>query len=193
MHFRENSSYYFSFFVCLIIGIIIGIIVVSSSENYLNIMTSKNKLLYSYINGTVSISNLFWNQLYKFLLPLLLIILLGLNFYSSFISFVFITYQASILVLNGAAIISLYGLSGILNFLFIMLPVNLMYFAVMAYFIALIVNRARLAQKYKDFSFGFNRDLFFRLAIAFAIIILMCILTSLIYTLFLKSAIFIIF
>lgn len=192
-HFRENRSYYFSFFVCFLIGIIIGIIVVSSNESYLNLMTSKNKVLYSYINGTLSISELFWNQFYKFLLPLILIFILGFNYYTSFLSFIFITYQASIFIMSGAALISLFGLSGILNFLLIMLPVNLLYFAVLAYFIAITASRARLALRYHDFIYGINNSFIFRLTLAFALIIVICILTGLIYPLFLKSAIFIIF
>lgn len=193
LHFRENRSYYFSFLMCFCLGIAIGIIVVSSNESYINLLTSQNKILYSYINGTYSISEVFWNQFFKFLLPLVLIFILSLNYYSSLLSFIFITYQSAVFIMSVSAIISLYGMSGILNFIFIMLPINLIYFAVMAFFMICVIGRSRLASRYHEFGFGFERQFLVKLLISVCFIFFLCILASLIYPLFLKSAIFIIF
>ncbi len=193
LHLKRNRGIYFAFMMFFLIGVFIAIIVVSSNESYLSLMTSKNKTLYSYINGTANISELFWNQIFKFLVPLILLFLLGLNFYSSLISFIFITYQSTIFVMSASAIISLYGLSGILNFLLIMLPVNLIYFAGLIFFSITVIARARQANIQRNFAYGFDREFLLKVLAVVIFVILLSAISSLIYPLFLKSAIFMFF
>lgn len=179
--------------MCVFVGAIIGLIIVFSSGNFHLILSSKNKLLYSYINGSAELGGLFWSQLIKFLAPLVLIFICSLNFYSGLISFIFITYQAALFVLTSAALISLYGFSGVLNVLLVMLPVNLIYFLVLGYFVVLNFGRCLKAKKYRFFAYGFDRNYFICLGVCFGAVILISLLSSFIYPLFIKNAIFNIF
>lgn len=128
-HFKKNSGIYFAFFLFFIIGIIFGILIVCGGDNYVKLLTSDSKVLYSYINGTASLSSIFWKKFLYFFIPLLLIFLISLNFYLSHISFVLVSYQTALFVMSSYALVSLYGFSGVLNLLFLMLPVNLLYLA----------------------------------------------------------------
>ena len=193
MHFRKNSSLYFSFLMCVIIGVVIGLIVVMSSGNYHLILSSKNKILYSYINGTAELGELFWSQVTKFILPLILIFVCCLNVYSGIIGFIFITYQSALLVLTSSALISLYGFSGVLNVLLVTVPINLIYFTVLGVFLVFNFRRSLLAKKYKYFSFGFSKNYFLVVIGGFVATLLIAIISSFVYPLFIKNAIFNIF
>ena len=179
--------------MCIFIGVVIGLIIVFSNENYHLILSSRNKLLYSYINGSAEIGELFWGQLLKFLTPLILIFVCCLNMYLGVISFIFITYQSALLVLTSSALISLYGFSGVLNVLLVILPINLLYFVLLGFFVVLNFKRSLLARRYKYFSYGFNREFFICLALGFITAFIISIVSSFIYPIFIKNAIYNIF
>ena len=76
-HIKHNRKIYFMLFLCLIVGVVFGIAVAASSDEFLNLITSKNKTLYSYINGSADYFKIFWKRFLIFLAPVLLIVALG--------------------------------------------------------------------------------------------------------------------
>lgn len=192
-HFRKNKFYYFSFLMCMIIGVIVAVIIVASSQSYLNLMTSKNRILYSYISGTAQVGQLFWNQLVRFLIPAILLFLLGLNYFSCLLSFVYITYQTAILVMSCYSLISLSGVSGVICSLFVIVPINLIYIFCLVYLCVTLLNRSKLAWTVKEFKFGFNFEFFLKCLFAVLMILAVNIVSSLVLPLFIKNAFFVIF
>ena len=193
-YFKSNLSIYISFLIVFLVGIIFGIVNALSSENYLKILTKDNKILYSFINGSIKIGSVFGRYLWKLILPLFLIFVLGLNFYLSLFSYLIIGYQSSVLIMSIFAIISTYGLSGVLNVFFIVLPINLIYMAVLIIFATENLKRSYRANKLKCFAIGYAEDKYiFSLALSIGCVILICLFGSVIIPLFLKNAIFLIF
>lgn len=92
-----------------------------------------------------------------------------------------------------SALISLYGMSGIMNFLFITLPINLLYLSVLIFYLVTLLERCCKAKTYRDFSYGFDNVFWTKIAGTFGVVILICLISSLVYPLFLKSAIFVIY
>ena len=180
-------------FLCVAIGMVIGFVLVFSSSNFVTLLTSSNKKLYNLINGTADYMGLFWKKFMSFVIPTILLFLLSLNYYLSFCCYLFITYQMALFVLSGSAVVQLYAMSGFLNVLFFMLPINLVFFAVMFYEIATVLRRVRSAYKYKDFSYGFDEVFWIKLGVCVLVLALLSFCACVVIPLFLKNATFIIF
>lgn len=193
-YLKSNLSIYISFLIVFLIGIIFGIINSISSENFLKVLTKDNKILYSFINGSVKIGSVFGKYLWKLILPLILIFILGLNFYSSLFSYLIVGYQSSVLMMSIFAIITTYGLSGVLNVLFIIVPINLVYMLALIVFAAENLKRSYKAYKLKMTFSGFNEyEYILSLIFSILVVIVICFVGAIIIPLFLKNAIFLIF
>ena len=177
----------------MLVGLVFGFVVVFANDGYLKLLNSENKSLYAYITGTAETGAIFWKTFMTFAIPFVLIFVLNLNFYTGLISYVFITYQSALLIMSCASVAGTYGVSGILNILFVMLPVNLMYFCVMAFFVVVCLSRSKLAHKSKSFKIGFDREYYFKIGIGFVSVLIVTIVACLLYPLFLKNSIFMIF
>lgn len=92
------------------------------------------------------------------------------------------------------AIISTYGLSGVLNILFIVLPLNLIYIAVLILYASENLSRSYMANKLKTFGYNYKSlEYIYVSIIAILSVICICFIGTIIIPLFLKNAIFIIF
>lgn len=193
-YLKTHSIVYVSFLIVFLLGILIGVINSLSSDNYLKVLTKDNKILYSFINGSIKAGSVFWKYLWNLFLPLLLISLLGLNFYLSLLSYVLIAYQSSIFTMSIFAIISTYGFSGVLNVLFIIFPINIIYILTLVVFASENIIRSYQANKSKIFSYNYkSREFIFVTIISVCFVILICFVGLVIIPLFLKNAIFLIF
>jgi hypothetical protein len=149
--------------------------------------------LFEFVNGTVNISEIFGNKLSSFICPMLFIFLLNLNFYVGIMSYIFVCYQSILFVMSMASIVSLYGFSGILNVLFVMLPINLIYFVLLSFFLVQCLSRSYEALKNKKFTYGFCQDFYLKIGASFVAVFLLVAIFVIIYSVFLKNSIFIIF
>lgn len=192
-HFKKNSGYYYCFLFALVVSLTISIIIVLTSDNYLNLLVSKNKNLYSYINGTVSYTEMFFNNFLKFSLPLVIIFVLGLNYYSSLISYIFVGYQFSIFIMTIVAIINVYLFSGVLTCIFFIIPINILYFVCLVFMSVVCIERSSYANRTKYFKEAMNSFFFSKIFICFLFVLLISILISFVFPLILKSAIFFIY
>ena len=181
------------FFVAFVIGVIIGLIITFVGSSYYNFLTSSNKIVYSMMNGTIDSSVLFWEKLLVFIVPVILFFLLSLNYYSSFIQLLFLTYQSALLVLSCSALILTYGFSGFLNVIFITVPINLLYFFVLMFFGVTNISRSKMAFKYKNFAEGFDYVYLFKTLSVVIAIVLISFSACVIYPLVLRNINFIIF
>lgn len=192
-HFRQNSGRYIAFSVFAILGIAIGIFVVFSNENYLSLLSTNNKILYTFINGTANTTQIFGRKLMSFMIPLLLVFLLGLNYYVSFLSYVFVAYQFALLVMSSASLVTVYGISGLINVLFLMLPINFIFFAILIFFAVTCIVRSKAATECGRFGYGYDSRFFFKMALAIIGVIALTFVACMILPLFLKNANFIVF
>jgi hypothetical protein len=192
-YFKQNKTFYIAFVFCFFLGVLLGIFFVVSNDGYLSLATSKNKVLFEFVNGTVNISEIFGNKLSSFICPMLFIFLLNLNFYVGIMSYIFVCYQSILFVMSMASIVSLYGFSGILNVLFVMLPINLIYFVLLSFFLVQCLSRSYEALKNKKFTYGFCQDFYLKIGASFVAVFLLVAIFVIIYSVFLKNSIFIIF
>ncbi len=193
-HYKQNSGFYFAFLVFVLIGLAVGIIIVCSGDGYIHALTSDSKVLYHFINGTANSSSIFWQKFIYFFIPLLLIFIMSLNFYVSLASFLVVAYQSSMLVISSAAIITLYGFSGVLNVLFLMMPINIIYISILISFAVFCLSRSKEALNCKNFAYGINSDWFwFKLGSCVFATLVLAFVATIILPLFLKNAIFIIY
>jgi len=192
-HFRQNRGYYISFIVSFFVGLIIGIVVLFTTESYLNLLTTENKILFTYINGTANSFGIFSEKLLVFILPILLIFLLGLYYYTSLLSYVFLTYQTVLFVMSCGSLIRVYGLSGLLNVLLVTIPINLLYFVALVFFSVTCISRSKLALQNKRFSEGFDDVYFIKVIMTILYILIICFYATVVLPLFLKNANFVIF
>lgn len=191
---KKRLAIYITFVVLFLIGILFGVINGLASDNYLKFLTKENKVLINFINGTAATSKIFWNKLSLFILPLIIIFSLGFNIYLSLLSFIYIAYQGAILTLSIFAIISTYGVSGVLNVLFITIPINLIYIAILIIFSTACFERAKAVQKNKMLFYGIKDHEFVAVITACVVaVLLLCIIGAILLPIFLKNAIFIIF
>ena len=168
-------------------------VLVFTSTHFVGLLTSGNKSLYAFINGTADYFGLFWKKFLSFSVPVVLICLVSLNYFSGYICYLFITYQSSLFVLSCSAVIKTYALSGFLNVLFIMIPINIVYFGVLFYLVAVCMKRSRLASKYKTFGYGFDEIYFFKVAMCVGVLLMVSFFACMLYPIFLKNTIFLIF
>ncbi len=187
-HFRHLKGVYVVCLICFGVGILIGILLAFSSEGYLSLLVAKNKVLYNMINGIADIKEQFWSRFFALLLPLFLIFLLGLNYYSLMLAFAFIIYQAAVMVLGMAAVVSLYGFSGILSSFFVTLPINLLFFVIIFIFVAILFERASFAKNSHDFLAGFNRGFWIKLLLILFSMLILAFVSSFLVSILLKSA-----
>lgn len=194
LYFRQNKISYILFAVALIIGLIIGLIISFTNDSYLNLLSSENKILYSIINGTANSADVFFDKFFVLIVPIILIFLTGLNYYLSLLSFIFIAYQSALLMLTSMAVVFTYGIKGFLNVIFIIVPLNLLYFIVLIFFSSVCLSRSKKANKLKSFSYGLKEEFFIFSSVAcILMVIFICFVGTIILPLFLRNAIFIIF
>lgn len=164
-----------------------------SSDNYLNLLISKNKNLYPYINGTIHFSEIFFDRIFRFCYPLVIIFVLGLNFYTCILSYVFISYQFVIFIMTISAIINVYMFSGIMISIFFIIPVNLLFFSCLIVMSVICLERSSLANRTKYFKEAYDRCYFSKVALCFLFMAILSLFIAFILPLLLKSAIFFIF
>lgn len=195
MHLKNNFWVYFFVVLAIVFGIGLGFFIVFSSSTYENILSPVDKNLFEYINGSVNISSLFFSKILNSILFLLIIFLTTLTIYTSFIAVLVIGYQCMLLVVSCGAIISLYGVSGVVNSLLLIIPINLANLIVMAFFCGVSISRAHVARRFNmDYKSSCSYTKYGGLLLScFIMSVFVCIVHTIIIPLLVKSLIVISF
>ena len=120
--------------------------------------------------------------------------MLNLNFYLGILSTLVIAYQGGLLVLTIFAIVSTYSFSGVLNVLFVVIPINILYLGVLIFFTSLCIKRSYIAKRNKNFATYFkSKEFIVPATISLVGILVIVFVGVVIYPLILKNAIFFIF
>lgn len=191
--YEEKKKTYFLSLGVFILGIIIGVIIAISSDRIMSLLKTEDKVLFDFINGKVTFSKQIFKLFRKFINPLIIIFLLCLTPATSGLSFVYFGYLGAMFFLNSYALITEFAFSGILSFVLLGLPVNIVLIASQIFFHEMCFSRCRLSKKYKDFKFGFNDAFFLKLIILLLAGIIFCVAITLILILVLKNYVFVIF
>lgn len=188
-HFKENIYRYVIIFAVCILAIAVGIYLAISGFSYSSLLTSADKNLFGYISGTAEYGSIFWSRFLSLLLCLVLIFCFNIVRETAFLNYIYLAYQMCLVVLSSSAIISLYGLSGILNVIFFVVPINFVNFALLSYVSVISMARATYAKKYRvGFVSSFRECSYLkRFLISFLVFFVFCALYSFVLPLILKS------
>lgn len=159
--YRKRKIYFLGL-IFIVIGIILGIVMAVSSDRFVTILKTDDKVLFDFIKGKVSFSSQFSGVLLKFLIPISLLFLFNLSRFTSFFSFAYFSYLGCLFFLNGYAVITEFGFSGVLSFIVLSLPANLLIFAVLLVFNERCYSRCETAKRYKQWSYGLNSGEFWQ-------------------------------
>lgn len=194
-HLKQNTYVYVLAGVSCLIGIIIGIILLFGQKSYLGLLTSGNQSLIKYMSGTADTFSLFYNRLFSGLLAVLILFLCTLTYYTIFLSYAYLTYQSALCTITFGTIISMYGFSGILNVVLLLLPCNLILFACYSVILSLFTSRAKRQHKYhQKFTDSFKGNNFVNLLTIFLVTFLLVnIVLGLIVPLIIKAIFVIIY
>jgi len=194
-HFSKCKNLYIITVVTLIISIIIGIVLSFGDFNYLSILNSSDNKIFDLIIGDFKPKEMYYLKLKNILLFFMIIFLLNTNVYSSFLSFVYLGYQFLLFVFTCIGVVNLNGFVGLINVVFLLIPINLIYYFIMVVFNCVLVNRAFVAYKYRyKFLDSFKSENVLRLIIVcFILSIIVCFVYSYIVPLFIKSLVFVVY
>lgn len=188
-HFKRNAFYYVLLAIFLLVGLGVGIYISITGYRYTALLSTADKNMFSYITGDAPYTSIFYSRLINVLLCVVIIVVLNLTIYTSFIGYVFMGYQAALMVLSSAAVITMYGLPGILNVVLFILPVNIANILIMSMLLVTGTERAKLQSSYKlKFAESFKENNYFmRLLIFVAALFVLCLFHSFILPLLIKS------
>lgn len=193
-YIKKNRGFYLSFLIFFVLGVVIAVFICVSTSSYLSLLSSSDKVLFDYVNGSVSYSKEATKLIFKLLMVDLLVFVLNLNFYSGLISYAIISYQSCLMFLSIVAQISAYGFTGFLIVLFLQLPVNLVMFALNIAFAVTCLERSYNATLSKNFALGFQDKSFWLTIFLISIVgVIFSLLIVFVFIVILRMRIFIIF
>ncbi len=194
-HIRSNTFVFILSAICLIIGIIVGVILICGEKSYLGLLSTNNQTLFGYITGSANSFSLFYKRLFLGLLAILILFVCCLHYFSCFLAFAYMAYQSALCTLTIGSIVSLYGLSGIFNCIFLLVPANLVLFTLFIMFISVFYSRAKMQYKYKqNFIDSFKQSQFnIKLCLLLGVFLVVNIVLGLILPLIIKAIFIVIY
>ena len=195
-HFRQAKSLYFSIFVCALCGVVLGVVLHFTTTFGAFVLNDDNQLLFDFVSCDVSLAQFVVSKIGNLLIAFLILFVCSLSFYSSLICFAFFVYQNLLLSSCCCEIAGAYGTLGFANVLFVLIPVNVIMFLVLAYFCCVCLERMLLAKKYKmslKTSFLYKRHFWREIVAAVSFGVLAILLLSVVYSILLRNVSFVVF
>lgn len=157
-HLRDNMKTYYLILFSVVLGFGLGIYLSLTGYKNTSLLVTNDKLLFDYITGTASYVSIFYSRIKTMIIAVVIILSCNLTYYTAFINYIYLTYQSALIVLSCSGIISLYRLSGILNVIFFIIPINLLTLVSVSFLIVISLERSRVAYKFKiPFKDSFNQ------------------------------------
>ena len=188
-HFKDNWLSYFLVSIFLLVGIGIGLYISLTGYKYTSLLSGADKHILDYITGAAAYTSIFYSRLLNIIVCFLIILVLSLSKYSSFLAFIFLSYQTALATLSCAALITLYGLSGILNVILFVIPINLANFIALSFELCVNLERANARSRFRlGFFESFKENGFvFKIFLSLILLVVVCLFHSFILPIFLKS------
>lgn len=143
-HFYNNVVRYTMCFLCILGGIIGGIVIASVYGANSSILKSADENLYDFVVGDVQFGTLFASKALDVIVVFFILFLFNCVYFTSFLSYIFIFYQSFLFSYSVMSIVGLYGLKSLFNVLLFLLPMNLMFLLSMVCCAVILIKRAKL-------------------------------------------------
>lgn len=188
-HFKENLYRYIFIIVASVVAIVIGIYLSISGFSYSSLLTSADNNVFAYIAGTAEYTSIFVSRFWNLLLCIILIFCFNIVRETAFLNYLYLGYQMCLVVLSSSAIISLYGLSGIVNVVIFVLPINLVNFCLLSYLSVVSMQRAFYQRTLKTGFMASFKEVSYakKFAIAVVFLVIFCVVYSFVLPLIVKS------
>jgi len=188
-HLRDNAKRYYLVLFCVLIAAGIGIFLSISGFSYSSLLPAADKNMLKYISGTASYGSIFASRIWALALSLAIIFVFNIIYQTSFLSYLYLAYQMCLIILSSAAIITLYGFSGVMNVIFFTLPINLGNFILLTVFAVFSIERAAASRDYRTgfLSSAGETNYFRKSAVVIVLIFGFCLIYSFILPLIFKS------
>lgn len=188
-YFKGNKVFLIFLLAVSVISLITGIFTAIKSSNTITSYNISDNLLVSFLKGDSSFLGYFFS---RFLVSCLIILLMYLLSFSVFLlplPVLFLVYKAYVLGVNSVVLILIFGISGVFNVVFVVLPCHLIILICYTVAACMAMKRALIIKKYGRFCSPTNskRWLLFLIPL-FSI----CLLESILINLTYKTFIFVI-
>ena len=148
----------------VVLGIVLGIVLSLGEFAFTKVLYDNTETFSHYVSGTANIAEIFFSRFAILIFAFLLIFVFCLNYYTSFLGLIYISYQSMILILAIFSLCEYHGVAGILLTIFFALPVNLVVMFVLAIEYAICTTRAKNCHVFKTkFSSSFDGDFWFNM------------------------------
>ena len=166
-----------------------GITFAINGFSYVSLLGSGDKTLISYINGTAGYTSVFLSRITNLLMCTGLIFVFNLIKQTAFLNYIFLGYQMCLVTLSVAAVMTLYSISGIVNAILFIFPINILNICLLSFFACICMQRAAEVKKYNlKFGEGFsNRRFWIEFSLSLLALFVLCLICSFIFPLLIKS------
>lgn len=138
-----NKKLYFIGLISAVLGITLGIIL-SFTGGDGKVYSQGGVTLYEIIVSDYSGFSLFFDNIYRLLIPIVLIFLFTLSKYSMPLTYVYLGYQGYLLGASIVGLITNNGAVGLLNGLILVLPINAINFFIIISALVVFIKRLNL-------------------------------------------------
>ena len=173
----ENRQRYLVSLLVLLVGIVLGVVVTTAEGSDYNIYETNSLSLYDIITSDYEKMDLFLDCFGRLLLACAIIFVFSFKRISFLLSFVYLAFQGFLFSSSLVSVVSINGIEGVLSGLFFILPMNLLNFAVLIFFLCVCWKRLVFAGAYR-LTFKKSVKLF---AGKFFAVLVLCVLSSAIY------------
>ena len=187
--FKEARIHLIVLAFFIVVGIIVGVVIQTKTGASLEIYSANSVSLSDIISGSVKKSKLFFSALLSLSFSLIVLFVFSLTKVTGILKVVYIFYQSVLLGSSLTSLVLLKGVSGIINLLIFILPVNILNFLSLVIF-SCVLYLARKQAKARHSSF-FNMLLSYKeyLIITVVLALFSCFLYGVIYPLLIKSVV----
>lgn len=188
-YFKGNKVFLIFLLVIAGVSLITGVFTAIKSSNTITSYNIYDNLLVSFLKGDSSFLGYFFSRFFVTCLIILLMYLLSFSIFLMPLPILFLVYKAYILGVNSVVLILLFGISGIFNVVFVVLPCHLLILVCYVVAACLAMKRALVIKKYGRFCSPINSKKWFLFLIP---IFSICLLETVLINLTYKTFIFVI-
>lgn len=171
-HILTHKVYYIIGGICFLLGLVTGIFSAIKYANLVEVAHISDSVLISFLAGKTSIFGLFFARIVSYLFLTITIILISGVFFLIPVTYIILLYKSFISALTISFLIVLYGFSGVLLTIFVILPSLLLFYLALIALISTCVRRCLMCRKYGAVYFS-DQVYFFPLKNIFAILLIM--------------------